>query len=120
MRGGTKRRAGQGEDQGRRKDNDPLLNFGESGGFAGGTWMDEGEFSNEEAKEQAGHRLNEERKSRVMQVGAHGLSWEKPSAVRSRLETFSVCFERMFRCGLLVKQTPGPRFGDLECVYTFI
>ncbi|CAM9606861.1 unnamed protein product [Pylaiella littoralis] len=83
-RGGAKRRQGQGQDQGRRKDNDPLQTFEASelgadgsygvrgpggalreGGPAGGEERGEGEEDDKEAA----RRMNEERKSRVMQTG---------------------------------------------------
>lgn len=84
-RGGAKRRQGQGQEQGRRKDNDPLQTFeaselgadgsygvrGPGGGprhaAAGGGGDGGGEGEEEDPKEVA-RRMNEERESRVMQV----------------------------------------------------
>ncbi|CAN0500507.1 unnamed protein product [Ectocarpus sp. 12 AP-2014] len=63
-RGGAKRRQGQGLDQGRRKDNDPLQTFEASELGADGSYGDE-----EEDRKEAAKRMNEERESRVMQTG---------------------------------------------------
>lgn len=93
-RGGAKRRQGQGQEQGRRKDNDPLQTFeaselgadgsygvrgpggglreggrgGGSGGDGGFGFGEEGEGGGEGDREAAAKRMNEERESRVMQV----------------------------------------------------
>lgn len=81
QRGGVKRRLGHGQDQGRRKDNDPLQTFeaaelgadGSNRAAEGGRVGDaEGQGGGagfgEETTQEAAKRMNEERKSRVMQA----------------------------------------------------
>lgn len=81
-RGGAKRRLGQGQDQGRRKDNDPLQTFEASELGADGSYgpggggprdgRDGGGEEEEEDPKEAAKRMNEERESRVMQVRKRG------------------------------------------------
>ncbi|CAM9475589.1 unnamed protein product [Scytosiphon promiscuus] len=79
-RGGAKRRLGQGQDQGRRKDNDPLQTFEASELGADGSYGPGGggprerrdgdhDGGEEEDPKEVAKRMNEERESRVMQTG---------------------------------------------------